>query len=105
VIKNWFDMKLALQSDLHYDIRVIWVCYLFMLVIGVVRIDLSQIVDLAWTQFACLFMCRCCLRWNVVDDGLKVGLRRNRDFGTKFREKLRSYRSWIMSCEMFGLRQ
>ena len=45
-MKNWFDMKLALQSDLHYGIRVICMCYLFMLVIGVVQIDLGQVMDL-----------------------------------------------------------
>jgi len=39
-------MKLALQSDLHYGIRVICMCYLFMLVIGVVQIDLGQVMDL-----------------------------------------------------------
>ena len=51
-MKNWFDMKLALQSDLHYGIRM---CYLFMLVIGVVRIDLGQVVDLG-SDAVCVFV-------------------------------------------------
>ena len=54
-MKNCFDMKLALQNDLHYGIRVICMCYLFMLVIGVVRIDLGQIVDLG-SDAICVFV-------------------------------------------------
>ena len=54
-MKNWFDMKLALQCDLHYGIRVICMCYLFMLVIGVVRIDFSQVVDLG-SDTICVFV-------------------------------------------------
>jgi len=54
-MKNWFDMKLALQCDFHYGIRVICMCYLFMLVIGVVWIDLSQVVDLG-SDVVCVFV-------------------------------------------------
>jgi hypothetical protein len=72
------------------------------LVWGVVRIDLIQVVDLGSDVCACLFMCRGCLRRNVVDDGLKLGSGRNWGFRTKFREELRSYRS-RMSYETFGL--
>ena len=54
-MKNWFDMKLALQCDFHYGIRVICMCYLFMLVIGVVRIDLGQVVDLG-SDAVCVFV-------------------------------------------------
>ena len=43
---------------------------------GVVRIDLSQVVDLGSDAVACLFMCRCCLRQNMADDGLELGLGR-----------------------------
>jgi hypothetical protein len=42
-----------------------------------VRIDLSQVVDLCSDAVVCLFICRCCLRRNVVDDGLELSLRRN----------------------------
>jgi hypothetical protein len=38
-----------------------------------VRIDLSQVMDMGSDTVVCLFMCRCCSRQNVVDDGLKLG--------------------------------
>jgi hypothetical protein len=86
------------------DSMVIWYCY--MTCSYEVLCGLTWVKSWTWarTRFACLFMCRCFLRRNVVDDGLKLGLGRNWGFGTKFREELRSYQS-RMSCRTFGLKE
>jgi len=108
----WYEIGIAKWFELWHNL--ICMCCLYMVVIagdlellhdmlvwGVVRIDLSQVLDLG--SYLSL-VCSCAgvsLRQNVVDDGLELGSRRNWGFRTEFREELRSYRSW-MSCEMFG---
>jgi hypothetical protein len=101
-IMAYFDMHVMLIYAC--DSIVIWYCC--MICSCEMLCGLTWVKSWTWarTWFACLFMCRCCLRWNVIDDVLELDSGRNWGFGTKFREELKSYQS-RMSCRTFGIRE